>query len=142
MNARFNPFTKAPAFVGSLVTVIILSRACIADEKPKEETRTPTAWGLLSGNKACVIFREYRKTKVGFFVIVVTTKTHSELEVIEATEGYVMDQKKFVEDEATMDALQRRAIKDGLRFVKIQDKYTAEELEAARALCRKDTVTE
>ena len=53
-----------------------------------------------------------------------------------------MEQKKWVEDEPTMDELQHRAMKDGLRYVKIQDKYTPEELEAARALCQKENVTE
>jgi hypothetical protein len=112
-----------------------------ADEKP-ESTRAPSAWGMLGTHKACVIFREYRKTKVGFFVVVVTAKTHGELEVLEASDGYEMDQKKYIEDEATMDQLQHRAIKDRLRYVKVQDKYTPEELEAARALCRQDVVME
>ena len=131
--------------VAVLSGCVALTATCTvgaADEKPKTEPRIPTAWGLLGGNKACVIFREYQKTKVGFWVVAVTTKTHSELEVIEATNGYVMEQKKWVEDEASMDALQHRAIKDGLRYVKIQDKYTPQELEAARALCQKEEVTE
>jgi len=97
---------------------------------------------LLTAHKACVIFREYRKTKVGFFVVVVTARTHSELEVVETTDGYVMDPKKYVEDEATMDVLQHRAIRDGLRYVKVSDKYTPAELEAARALCRQEEITE
>lgn len=97
---------------------------------------------MLGAHKACVIFREYQKTKVGFFVVVVTAKTHGELEVIEASDGYSMDQKKYVEDEATMNQLQHRAIKDGLRYVKVQDKYTSDELEAARVLCQQDVVAE
>jgi hypothetical protein len=97
---------------------------------------------MLGTHNACVIFREYRKTKVGFFVVVVTAKTHAELEVLETTDGYTMDRGKYIEDEATMDQLQHRAIKDGLRYVKVKDKYTPEELQAARALCKQEVVSE
>lgn len=135
-------FTKALALLGALATVGSVSGVRTADQKPSEPPRAPSAWGLLTAHKACVIFREYRKTKVGFFVVVVTTKTHSELEVIETTGGYVMEPKKYVEDEATMDDLQHRAIRDGLRYVKVSDKYTPEELGAARALCTKEEITE
>ena len=54
----------------------------------------------------------------------------------------MMDSSKYVEDEATMDQLQHRAIKDELRHVKVQDKYTPAELEATRALCKQEAVTE
>jgi DNA-binding protein YbaB len=101
----------------------------------------PVVWGILSHSKGCVIFREYKKTKVGFFVVVVTAKSHGELEVVE-TDGYVMDPKVWIENEENMNELQRRALKDAIRYVKIQDKYTTEDLEAARNLCRKDSVTD
>jgi hypothetical protein len=107
--------------------------------KPSTESRAPVTWGLLSHSKGCVIFREYRKTKVGFWLVVVTTKSHSELEVIE-TYGYSLDPKVWVENEENMNELQRRATNDAIRYVKIQDKYTPEELESARALCAEETV--
>ena len=127
------------------LSVLLATIPCsgIADEKPKAaEARAPSAWGVLSPVKACVIFREYQKTKVGFYVLIVTTKTHAELEVIQTTNGYTMDKTKLVEDEATMHELDHRAMKDQIRYVKIQDKYTPEELEAARAMCQKENVTE
>ena len=141
VNAKLAPVTKALSVLGLVASLASVCGISAADEEPVAP-HAPSAWGLLGEHKACVIFREYRKTKVGFFVVVITAKTHGELEVIETTDGYVMDQKKYVEEEATMDQLQHRAIKDGLRYVKIQDKYTPEDLEAARALCRKETVTE
>lgn len=101
----------------------------------------PVVWGILSHSKGCVIFREYKKTKVGFFVVVVTAKSHGELEVVE-TDGYEMDPKVWIENEENMNELQRRAVKDEIRYVKIQDKYTPEDLETARSLCRKDSVTD
>jgi hypothetical protein len=140
MNSGAGPITKATA----LLWLIAFAWTCgtaTADEKP-EESRAPSAWGMLGTHNACVIFREYRKTKVGFFVVVVTAKTHGELEVIEATDGYAMDRGKYIEDEATMDQLQHRAMKDGLRYVKVKDKYTPEELQASRALCKQEVVSE
>jgi hypothetical protein len=141
VRANHDPMTKALALLGVVAALASFSRSSVADEKPAAP-RAPVAWGLLGAHKACVIFREYRKTKVGFFVVLITTKTHSELEVIETTDGYAMDQSKYVEDEPTMDLLQHRAIKDELRYVKVGDKYTPAELEAARALCRQEVVSE
>jgi hypothetical protein len=126
-----------PAIVCALLGV--LPGSANADTKSSAESREPVAWGLLSESKGCVIFREYKKTKVGFWVVVVTAKSHGELEVVE-TVGYELDPKVWIENEENMNELQRRAMRDSIRYVKIQDKYTAEELEAARALCRKDSV--
>ncbi len=140
MKCRLSAVTRAL----TLPAILTMSLPCsgIADEKAKIDSRAPSAWGILSPVKACVIFREYQKTKVGFYVLILTTKTHAELEVIESTNGYVMDPTKWVEDEASMHELDHRAVKDQVRYVKIQDKYTPAELEAARALCQKENVTE
>jgi hypothetical protein len=125
----------------SIVCALLVVRpgSINADTKSSAESREPVAWGLLSQSKGCVIFREYKKTKVGFWVVVVTAKSHGELEVIE-TIGYELDPKVWIENEENMNDLQRRAMKDSVRYVKIQDKYSAEELEAARVLCRKDSL--
>lgn len=141
MRNQFQSLTVLRARIGAAVALAALSGSCIADGTPDAPVPSASAWGILSPPKACVIFREYRKTKVGFFVIVVTTKTHSELEVIEATDGYLLEPKKWVEDEASLQELQHRATKDGLRYVKVPDKYTPQQLEAARALCRKENIT-
>src|SRR5437764_12852060 len=118
MNTKVHSFTKALALLGSCVVVATTCGVGGADEKPKAEARAPSAWGLLSANKACVIFREYRETKVGFWVVVVTAKTHAEVEVIEATNGYVMEQKKWVEAAHSMDGPEHRARKEGPLNVK------------------------
>lgn len=112
-----------------------------ADPEGAAQSRAPVAWGILSHSRGCVIFREYKKTKVGFWVVVVTAKSHGELEVVE-TDGYVLDPKVWIENDENMNALQRLAMKDVIRYVKIQDKYTPEELEAARALCRKESIVD
>src|SRR5579871_6689283 len=89
MNARNGLINKAKALL-AIAAISSLAGIVNADQKPALP-RPPSAWGMLGTHKACVIFREYRKTKVGFFVIVVTAATHSELEVIETTDGYTMD---------------------------------------------------
>jgi hypothetical protein len=98
--------------------------------------RTPFTWGILSECKGCVIFKENKKTDVGFYIVVVTWKTQGELEVIESID-YDLQPTKWLESQENMDELQRVAVKGGLRYVKLMEDYTAEELEAARDICRK-----
>jgi hypothetical protein len=100
------------------------------------KSRAPIVWGMLSGCKGCVIFKENKKTDVGFYVVAVTTKTQGELEVIESL-NYDLQPKKWLVDQKSLDELQRRAMKDGLRYVKIMENYTPDELETARAICQK-----
>ncbi len=126
----------------ALVALLSLIWGCASIPAPGRTTnakdkasRAPFAWGILSEPKACVIFQEKTKTDVGFWVVVVTWKTRVELEVVE-TDGYVLQPKIWPEDQRNMDELQRRAMQDKIRYVKIQEEYTPEELEAARTLCR------
>lgn len=111
-----------------------------ADTKGKG-SRAPVAWGTISQCNGCVIFREYKKTKVGFWVVAVTSESHGELEVVE-TDGYVLEPRVWEQKDSNMNELQRRSVQDKIRYVKIQDDFTPEELEAARNLCRKQNVHE
>jgi hypothetical protein len=95
----------------------------------------PIAWGMLSHNSGCVIFAEGHKTKGMFWGVAVTTKTTGKLTVIE-TQNYTLDPKEYLETQEVMDDLMRRAQKDHLKYVKIQEKYSPELLEKARAMCR------
>ena len=104
-----------------------------------QPSRAPVAWGLTAGNEHCIIFREYKKSKGAFYVVVVTVKWHMELEVVE-TDGFTFDPKVLVEDQPTMDALNSRALNERLRYVKIQDKYTPDELQAARDMCKRPSL--
>jgi hypothetical protein len=132
----------AGQLLASVCVGLLVSAAVPAGEKPAAEVRVPYAWGMLSPPRACVIFREYHKTKFGFYLIVVTTRTQSQLQVIETTNGYVLDRAVWIEDEGGMQELQHRAMKEAIRFVKVQDKYTPAELAAARALCQQYQVTQ
>ncbi len=92
---------------------------------------------MLSQNTGCVIFREFRKTSGMFWGVAVTTKTVGKLEVIE-TENYTLDRKKWDETvQDDMNELQRIAVRDKVKFVKIPNKKpTDEQLKKARALCK------
>ena len=72
-----------------------------------------------------------------FWGVAVTTKTVSVLEVVE-TQNYKIDQTTW--NEARQDdinELQRIAVKDKIKFVKIPNKeQTDEQLEKARTMCK------
>ncbi len=128
----------ALCFVLGCTSIHTAQRSDGTDEK---RSRAPVAWGTMSPSKGCVIFREYVKTKVGFYVVVITSESQGELEVVE-TDGYVLEPATWVQKQSNMDELHRRSVKDSIRYVKIPYNYTPEELEAARALCRKPNLME
>jgi hypothetical protein len=90
-----------------------------------------------TGAKGCVIFREYEKldVKSSEDETSTTVKSHFELSVV-TSDGYTLPKSTWADDEATMDELQRIAVANQTRFVKIKDHYSAEDLGAAQALCR------
>ena len=128
---------KTPVFC--LLILVVIAPAFAADKKPKVE-EDPTVWGILSQNTGCAIFKEFRKTNTKFWGVAITTKTVSGLEVIE-TQNYELEQKKWIEDQDNMNQLQRLALKDKIKFVKIPEKYTDAQLEKARAACKEPSVT-
>src|SRR5208282_1186368 len=102
--------------------------------------RNRVVFGILSQNTGCVIFREFHKASGMFWGVAVTTKTTSKLEVVE-TQNYTLEQKKW--DEGSQDddnELQRIAVKDKVKFVKIPNKKPTEtQLQKARALCKESS---
>ena len=114
---------------------LLISVAAAKDKKDDESKKEPIAWGLLSQNEGCVIFKEYRKTSGRFWGVAVTTKTLSVLEVVEM-QNYELTQLKWEETQENMDELQRLALKNKVKFVKIPSKFTNEQLEKARTMCR------
>lgn len=125
-----------------LVTVAGLIASCVnVKHRPRKQTESaaPVVWGQMSNPTWCVIFKEYRKTTVGFFVFAVAAETKGVLEVIEST-GFFMQPRVWQMTQAGMDELQRRSVDHHLRYVKIQDPYTEADLQAARALCAQTDV--
>ncbi|MGA3209870.1 MAG: hypothetical protein ABSD20_01105 [Terriglobales bacterium] len=106
-----------------------------ANDKNQGESELPVAFGMLSNNSACVIFREIHKTSAKFYGVAVATRTVTELEVVEA-QHYSLDRKLWTEKQEDKNELQRLAVKDKVKFVKIPNKNpTEEQLEEARAMC-------
>ena len=126
--------------VAVTLALALLIPSVHADNKSQTEFRAPFAWGVLSAAKGCVIFREYTKSKKNVLGYK-DEKPQSELEVVE-TDGYVLEPKEWEESDASLHELQIRALANGVRYVKVQDKYTPEELQAARALCQKESLIE
>ena len=122
-----------------LLIVVLISPSFARDKKPIAE-EDPTVWGLLSQNAGCVIFKESHKTNAKFWGVAITAKTYGTLEVIEA-QNYDLAQKKWIEDQESMNQLQRLSVKDKLKFVKIPEKYTNSQLEKARAACKDASAT-
>ena len=122
-----------------LISILAISVSPVANAKNKKpaDSQEPVVFGILSQNAGCVIFREYRKTSGMFWGVAVTTKTVSQLEVIE-TQNYKLEQTTWNEtQQEDMNELQRMAVKDKIKFVKIPNKNpTDEQLEKARTLCK------
>ena len=116
---------------------LVLSPGALSQGEKPADAQDPVVFGMLSQNTGCVIFREFRKTSGMFWGVAVTTKTVGKLEVIE-TQNYTLDQKKWDETvQDDMNELQRIAVRDKVKFVKIPNKKpTDEQMKKARALCK------
>jgi hypothetical protein len=104
------------------------------DGNSAKEGKPPVAWGVLSGNSGCVIFAESRKTQVRFVGVFLVTRP-GQLDVLE-TQNYDMTQKQWKETREALQDLQKLGLANRLKFVKIPEKHTGRQLEAARALCK------
>ncbi len=118
---------KVVLSVAALGLALVPCLAHAADE--------PVVWGLASHAEHCIIFQESKKTTGAFFIVAATLKTVGKLTVLE-TDGYSFDPPAYIEDQATMNALQTRALHEHLRYVKIPEHHTPEQLQAARDLCK------
>jgi hypothetical protein len=116
--------------------------ACVTSITPRPSSEgppEPQIWGVFAKPKACVIFREYKKVSYGFFVLVLLSRVHSELKVLESN-GYDLQPGVWVKNEENMDELYKLAMKEGLRYVKLRDNYSPSELSAARELCQETDI--
>jgi hypothetical protein len=118
-----------------LAATALLIPSGYAKDKKNNDNQEPVVWGILSQNTGCIIFKEYRKTSGMFWGVAVTTKSRSFLEVLES-QHYTLEQTKWDEsDEESVNQLQRLAVKDKIKFVKIPAKYSDEQLDKARKTC-------
>jgi hypothetical protein len=121
------------------VAIVALVSPSLADNKKPKVEEDPVVWGMLSQNSGCVIFKEYRKTNTKFWGVAITEKIYSGLEVIE-TQNYDLPQKKWIEDQENMNQLQRLSLKDKIKFVKIPEKYSDNQLIKARTACKEPSI--
>jgi hypothetical protein len=99
----------------------------------KEKQKYPYAWGMLTQNSGCVIFGEARHKRTRF-VGAVEVSWDGTLDVIE-TKNYDMKQREWKETREDLDALQKLALKDKLKLIKIPAKHTQQQLDQARGMC-------
>jgi hypothetical protein len=113
------------------LTLWPVTRGAAAGKRDKE--KAPVAWGVLSGNKGCVIFGESRRKQTKF-IGVFEVKWEGDLDVIEEHD-YEMKQKEWKETRASLDDLQELALANRLKLIKIPAEHTQGELEEARKMC-------
>jgi hypothetical protein len=126
---------KLAALVVSSLILVSSALSLAQDNSPATQH---VIWGMLSGNKGCVIFAEGHKTTGRFYGIAVTTKTVGKLTLIEAV-NYTFNQHEVLETQENMDNLSRLAQQDRIKFVKIPEKYSPDLLENARDACKPAT---
>lgn len=120
-----------------LLVVALISPSFANDKKAKVD-EDPIVFGITSRNAGCVIFRQYTEKNTKFWGVAVSQSRVSALEVIE-TQNYDLTQKKWVGQDGA-DELMRIAAKDRIKYVKIPEKYTPNQLEKARAVCKESAV--
>lgn len=120
-----------------LLVVSLAAPGFANDKKPKVE-EDPIVFGVAGQNSGCVIFRQYMDKNTKFWGVAVSQSRVSALEVIES-QNYDLPQKKWVGQDGA-DELTRIAAKDRIKYVKIPEKYTPNQLEKARAACKESAV--
>jgi hypothetical protein len=123
-------------FLLALVLLLIFATVSFSEGKGASN-RKPVAWGIISQNSGCVIFEESIKTSFRFYGVAETYSRTGKLKVIE-TQKYTMDQTEYNESKENMDSLMQRAVKDHIKYVKIPENYTDDQLDSARDLCNSD----
>jgi len=124
---------------GVCLLVVALTAPSFANDKKAKVDEDPVVFGITSQNEGCVIFRQYTEKNTKFWGVAVSQSRVSALEVIEM-QNYDLPQKKWVGQEGA-DQLTHLAVKDKIKYVKIPEKYTPNQLEKARAACKESAVT-
>jgi hypothetical protein len=124
---------------GVCLLVVALTAPALANDKKAKVDEDPVVFGITGQNAGCVIFKQYTEKNTKFWGVAVSQSKVSALEVIE-TQNYDLAQKKWVGQDGA-DELTRIAVKDRIKYVKIPEKYTPNQLEKARAACKESAVS-
>ncbi|MGA7523293.1 MAG: hypothetical protein WBW84_12625 [Acidobacteriaceae bacterium] len=121
---------------GVVMALVVAAGCATSFAKDKTENQSPVAWGNLSGNSGCVIFKESQETDSkmmpgggGF-----TTETVKTLEVVDAIHA-ILPRKKYKETKEDLGTLLNLSVANHWKYVKIPKKYSPEELEKAKVMC-------
>jgi hypothetical protein len=123
---------------GVCLLVVALTAPALANDKKAKVEEEPIVFGITGQNSGCVIFKQYTEKNTKFWGVAVSQSRVSALEVLE-TQNYDLAQKKWVGQEGA-DELVHIAVKDRIKYVKIPEKYTPNQLEKARAACKESAV--
>ena len=123
---------------GVCLLVVALTAPTLANDKKAKVDEDPIVFGITGQNSGCVIFKQNTEKNTKFWGVAVSQSRVSALEVIE-TQNYDLAQKKWVGQDGA-DELTRIAVKDRIKYVKIPEKYTPNQLEKARAACKESAV--
>ncbi len=123
---------------GVCLLLVVLAAPTLANDKKAKLEEDPVVFGITGQNAGCVIFKQYTEKNTKFWGVAVSQSRVSALEVIE-TQNYDLSQKKWVGQDGA-DELTRIAVKDRIKYVKIPEKYTPNQLEKARAACKESGV--
>ncbi len=123
---------------GVCLLVVALTAPIFANDKKAKVDEDPVVFGITGQNAGCVIFKEYTEKNTKFWGVAVSQSRVSALEVVE-TQNYDLAQKKWVGQDGA-DELMHIAVKDRIKYVKIPEKYTPNQLEKARAACKESAV--
>jgi hypothetical protein len=124
--------------LGVCLLVVALTAPTFANDKKAKVDEDPVVFGITGQNAGCVIFKEYTEKNTKFWGVAVSQSRVSALEVVE-TQNYDLAQKKWVGQDGA-DELMHIAVKDRIKYVKIPEKYTPNQLEKARAACKESAV--
>jgi hypothetical protein len=123
---------------GVCLLLVVLAAPTLANDKKAKVEEDPVVFGITGQNAGCVIFKQSTEKNTKFWGVAVSQSRVSALEVIE-TQNYELSQKKWVGQDGA-DELTRIAVKDRIKYVKIPEKYTPNQLEKARAACKESAV--
>jgi len=123
---------------GVCLLLVVMATPTLANDKKAKVEEDPVVFGITGQNAGCVIFKQYTEKNTKFWGVAVSQSRVSALEVIE-TQNYDLSQKKWVGQDGA-DELTHIAVKDRIKYVKIPEKYTPNQLEKARAACKESAV--
>jgi hypothetical protein len=113
--------------------IVVFSLALVAGEKTSDQNGLTVA-GTTQGNVGCMILEKHMPVK-GKLLFAGVVYARTEYHVLQ-TFNYKPARQKYT-GQGQINELNRTAIKDKIKLVVLPSKYTEEQMNKARTLCRK-----